>query len=296
MPKSRVIVPGSGRAGFQLSRRSIVAAGAILITAGSAATSQALAFARPKPPRFHGRGDGREHPGYSQEGYGHESSGPSDCVGCNCFLLGTRLLTSAGELPIEHLKIGDRVVTLDGETRNIRWIARVALDRPHGAPWSAGVQPVRVSKDALASGRPSRDLYLSPWHMLYLNGVLLPVSNLINGRTIAAVSPPTDRLEYFHVELDQHDVLLADGAPCESLLASAESRRQFDNYDEYVARYGDVAAPPMAPCAPMAFFNGGRSQLRSRLRSALAPVFDIRRPLDIARDDLEARALRSRAA
>jgi hypothetical protein len=206
------------------------------------------------------------------------------------------LLTSAGELPIEHLKIGDAVVTLDGETRNVRWIARVAFDRERGTPWSTEVQPVRLSKDALASGSPSRDLYLSPWHMLYLNGVLVPVSNLINGRTILRARTATDRLEYFHVELDKHEVLLADGAPCESLLASAESRRQFDNYDEYVARYGHVAAPPMAPCAPIAFFNGGRSELRSRLRSALAPVFDVRRPLDIARDDLEARALQSRAA
>jgi hypothetical protein len=205
-------------------------------------------------------------------------------------------LTSAGELPIEHLKIGDRVVTLDGETRNVRWIARIAFDRERGAPWSTQVQPVRVAKGALSSDRPSRDLYLSRWHMLYLNGVLMPVSNLVNGRNIAPVSPATDRLEYFHVELDQHDVLLADGAPCESLLASAESRQQFDNCDEYVARYGHVGEPPMAPCAPIASFNGGRSELSSRLRSALAPVLDIRRPMDIVRDHIEARSLQSRAA
>ncbi len=293
MPKSRVIVPSSGRAGLQLSRRSIVAAGAILITAGSAATSEALAFAKPKPPRFHGRRDGSD---YVQSRDNNDHPGSSDCVGCNCFLLGTRLLTPASEIPIEHLKIGDAVVTLDGQTRNIRWIARVAFERECGTPWSTEVQPVRVSKDALASGSPSRDLYISLWHMLYLNGTLLPVSNLINGQTIAAVDPPTNRLEYFHVELDRHEVLLADSAPCESLLASAESRRQFDNYDEYVARFGHVAPPPMAPCAPIAFFNGGRSELRSRLRSALAPVFDIRHPLDIARDDLEARALQLWAA
>jgi hypothetical protein len=293
MPKSSVIVPSSGRAGLQLSRRSLVAAGAILITAGSAATSQALAFAKPKPPRFHSRANGQDHPRFRDINDSPESS---DCVGCNCFLLGTRLLTQDGELPIEHLKIGDRAVTLDGETRTVRWIARIAFDRESGTPWSTEVQPIRVSKDALASGRPSRDLYLSPWHMLYLNGVLVPVSTLSNGRTIAAASPATDRLEYFHVELDEHEVLLADGAPCESLLVSAQRRRQFDNYDEYVARYGHVPEQPMTPCAPMAFFNGGRSELRSRLRSALAPVFDIRRSLDIVRDDLEARVLHLRAA
>lgn len=292
MPKSNVVVPSLGRAGLQLSRRSIVAAGAILMMAGSAATSEALAFAKPKPPRFHGRGDGSD---YIRPRESNDHTGP-DCVGCNCFLLGTQLLTPAGEVPIEHLKIGDRVVTLDGETRKVRWIARIAFDRECGASWSTEVQPVRVSKDALSSGRPSRDLYLSRWHMLYLNGVLMPVSNLINGRTIAPVSPATDRLEYFHVELDRHEVLLADSAPCESLLASAESRRQFDNYDEYVALYGGATALPMTPCAPIVSFNGGRSELSSRLRSALAPVLDVRRPLDIARDHIEARSLQSRAA
>ena len=186
MPTSTMIVPSSGRAGLQLSRRSIVAAGALLITAGSAATSQALAFAKPKPPRFHGRGDGSD---YTQFRDINDRSGSSDCVGCNCFLLGTRLLTSAGERPIEQLKIGDRVMTFDGEPRNVRWIARIAFDRERGAPWPTAVEPIRVSKDALASDSPSRDLYISPWHLLYLNGVLMPVSNLINGRTIAAVSP-----------------------------------------------------------------------------------------------------------
>src|SRR5688572_30128787 len=102
MPKSSVIVPSSGQAGLQLSRRSIVAAGAILMMAGAAATSQALAFAKPKPPRFHGRRDGSD---YVQSRDNNDHSGSSDCVGCNCFLLGTRLLMPAGELTIEHLKI-----------------------------------------------------------------------------------------------------------------------------------------------------------------------------------------------
>ena len=283
MVKPNVVTTSSSQTGLQLSRRSMIAAGAILITAGSAATSQALAFAKPKPPRFHYRNH-EDHPG------------PSDCAGCNCFFLGTRLLTPAGEMPIEHLTIGDRLVTFSGETRTVRWIARVAFDRERGAPWSAEVQPVRISEGALGSCRPSRHLLLSRCHMLYSNGVLLPVSNLINGRTITTVSPATDRLEYFHVEIDQHEVLLANGTPCESLLASTESRRHFDNYDEYVERYGHGDASLMAPYAPIASFNGGRSELRSRLRSALAPVFDLRRPLDILRDDVEERAQKSRAA
>ena len=91
-------------------------------------------------------------------------------------------------------------------------------------------------------------------------------------------------------------MVLAEGAPCESLLAKSESRKVFDNYEDYVALYGDLPTDAMTPFAPIASFNGGRSELRSRLRSALAPVIDVRRPIDVARDTVEARALLSKAA
>ena len=151
-------------------------------------------------------------------------------------------------------------------------------------------------RDAFAPGIPSRDLYLSREHLLFLNGVLIPAGNLVNGTTIRAVPPADDVLHYLHVELDGHDVLLAEGAPCESLLATAERRAGFDNHDSYIALYGPAAAVAMVPCAPIAAFNGGRSELRSRLRSALTPIIDIRRPMDVVRDNLEARALLSKAA
>jgi hypothetical protein len=193
------------------------------------------------------------------------------------------------------MHIGDTVVTESGKTRAIRWVGRITVDRRDGAPWPTSAMPVRVAKDAFSIGRPHRDLYLSPSHMVHLNGVLIPVGDLINGRTITAVDVEGDRLEYFHIELETHDVLIAEGAPCESFLTTAEKLAVFDNADEYYALYG-VPASDMAAYAPLAGFNGGRSELKSRLRSALAPVFDIRRPLDVARDDTEARALRSEAA
>ncbi len=46
--------------------------------------------------------------------------------------------------------------------------------------------------------------------------MLIPVRHLIDGRAIAQV--PTDRVTYHHLELPQHDVLLADGLPAESFL------------------------------------------------------------------------------
>ena len=88
-----------------------------------------------------------------------------------------------------------------------------------------------------------------------------------------------------------------EGAPCDSLLATAQTRQIFDNYDEYGRLYGPPSSEPMASFAPIASFNGGCSDFKSRLRSALAPVIDFRRPMDVVRDNLDFRAaLMPRAA
>ena len=204
------------------------------------------------------------------------------------------LATPTGEIAIEDLSIGDVVLTQSGAERPIRWIGRLAFSRGEG--WSAEARPVRVSKGALGPNAPVRDLYVSRAHMLYMNGVLIPAANLINGTTISVVTPEVDAVQYFHVDLGTHDVVLADGAPCESLLATPEHIAVFDNCAEYAALFGGMPSADLQPYAPIAAFNGGRGELKSRLRSALAPVIDIRRPLDIARDNTEARALLSKAA
>lgn len=247
----------------RLSRRSLVAAGALLATVGPGAISRAFALGPPQP------------------GY--------DCTrsntGCECFLRGTRLLTPDGEIAIEDLKIGGFVTTTDGEARAIRWIGERALARTKG--WDGGVLPVRIAKGALGPNTPHRDLYVTRAHLLYLNGVLIPASDLINGKTISVVTPEVDTIEYFHIELGSHEVVLAEGAPCESLRMEEGQIPAFDNRAEYDALYGNLPRSATKPYASIAAFNGGRSELKSRLRSAISPVIDIRRPMDIARDDIE---------
>lgn len=261
----------------RLSRRSLVAAAAIIAATGPGTANTAFAFARSKHTKIKWK-----------DGYEPGEGCHAACQEVVCFLSGTRLLTPAGEVAIEDLAIGDLVTTESGEARASRWIGRITVDRDGDNPWHADAMPVRVAKDAFGKGSPHRDLYLSRSHMVHLHGVLIPIGDLINGRTIAAVDIEGDWLLYYHVELETHDVVIAEGAPCETLMTTAEKLAAFDNADQYYALYG--APADMAPCAPLAAFNGGRSELKSRLRSAIAPVIDIRRPMDIVRDDIEARA------
>lgn len=295
-------VPGTTqRPGAGLSRRSLVAAGALLATMGSMAATNAFATGGPPPKGPPPKGPPPKGP--PPKGPPHHGPPPNGGPGggqscqapeCLCFLHGTMIATPTGEIAIESLSIGDLVLTHSGAVRPIRWIGRLEFSRGEG--WTAEARPVRVAKGALGPNSPVRDLYVSRAHMFYLNGVLIPAGNLINGTTISVVTPEADVLQYFHVDFGTHDVVLADGAPCESLLATPEHITVFDNSAEYFALFGTTPSADVQSYAPVAAFNGGRGELKSRLRSALAPVIDIRRPLDIARDNTEARALLAKAA
>ena len=133
-----------------------------------------------------------------------------------CFRSLTRILTDRSEAAVEDLRIGDLVQTVLGGTLTpITWIGRRHIDCARH-PHPQKVWPVRVAAGAFGPGSPHTDLFLSPDHAIYVNEVLIPVKHLINGSSIAQV--PVDRVTYHHIELAQHDVLLADGLPAESFL------------------------------------------------------------------------------
>ncbi len=136
-----------------------------------------------------------------------------------CFAAGTLIRTPAGDVAVETLKAGDLVLTASGDVRPIKWIGHKNIDF-RLIPEQKSAQPVRIVADALGPNRPSRDLYLSAGHSICVDvvgEVLIPVGCLINGGTIAQVA--TDTISYWHVELDSHDVLLANNLPSESYLA-----------------------------------------------------------------------------
>jgi Hint domain len=198
-----------------------------------------------------------------------------------CFLRGTQIWTPLGEKRIEDLRVNNLVVTSLGEAKPIQWISARRHERRPGQKWADEIAPIRVARSALGPNTPHRDLYLSRYHCLYLDGVLIPVVDLINDSTIARYRTEDLReIEYFHIKLERHSVIYAEGAPCETLLGAAAAASENVEF-----------SLPEKPAAPILGYNGRRAMLRGRLRSAISPLIDIRTKLDIVRDDLAERAL-----
>ncbi len=186
-----------------------------------------------------------------------------------CYAAGTRIATADGDVAIERLRVGSRVVAVaDGRAtlRPVRWIgrARVDLDRH---PYPAQVAPVRVRAGAFADGTPRRDLLLSPDHAVFLNGALIPVRLLLNGATIVQ-NRLTGGVRYFHVELDSHDVLLAEGLAAESYLDTG-NRNAFDNGGAVQALHPDFSALVWKAhgCAPLLLGGDAVARAWSDLRA-----------------------------
>ena len=255
------------------SRRSFLAASKIVVGAGvSLAVAGRNAFAQT------GKGQNCNN----QQGQGQ---------GCTCVLPGTRIKTTKGGVCIEELQIGDTVATISGEAKQIKFIGRRNLRREPSQPWN-GQGPVKISRFAIDGKVPHSDLYVSPWHAIYIDGVLIPAKYLVNGLSIVAdAKPEALSLTYFHIELDTHEAILAEGLAVESFRRNEPDA--FDNANEYVSLYGPPGEP-LTPFAPIVLYNS-RQELASHIRSALVPVYDFRKPIDKVRDRIADRAL-ARAA
>ena len=192
-----------------------------------------------------------------------------------CFAAGARIATPSGPVPVEELREGDQVISAFGGTSTVLWLGSRTVDcRRHPRP--RDVMPVRIDRDAFADGAPVRDLYLSPDHAVLVDGALIPVRHLINGATIAQM--PTDTVTYHHVELGQHDVVLAEGLPCESYLDTG-NRAAFANGGGSIQLHPDFAAPDFArsvwasqACAPLVLAGAWLHVARARLLARAAAL------------------------
>jgi hypothetical protein len=158
----------------------------------------------------------REFTSYSSTIYSGQSIGLLDAGTVTCFGAGTRIRTPDGDVPVESLAIGQLVLSAAGEAKPIRWIGHRTIDiRRHRDPDM--VRPIRIAAGALAEGVPVRDLLVSPDHAMLVDGALIPVRLLVNHRSITEETRSTT-VTYYHVELDRHDIIVAEGAAAESYL------------------------------------------------------------------------------
>jgi hypothetical protein len=168
-------------------------------------------------------------------------------VAVACYCAGTLILADHGEVPVEALQIGDRVITASGVARPIKWIGK----RSYGGRFIVGrkdILPVCFKAGSLGDGVPKRDLWISPHHAMYLQGMLIEARDLINDLTVTQAER-VDEVEYFHIELESHDVIVAEGALSETFVDD-DSRGMFNNAHEYKGLYPDAVTADARYCAP----------------------------------------------
>lgn len=146
-----------------------------------------------------------------------------------CFAEGTLIATPKGETAVEALRIGDLVRTEDGRAVPVKWIGRQTMLKCFRG---ARAQLVRIRAGALGN---HSDLDVTGDHGMLVEGHIINASALVNGDTIdwVPLSETPDRFTVYHVETENHDVVLANGAPSETYI-DVPARRGFDNYQEYL--------------------------------------------------------------
>jgi uncharacterized repeat protein (TIGR03803 family) len=204
-----------------------------------------------------------------------------------CFRRGTLIEIARGlQRKVEDLKIGDKLRTASGALRPIKWIGR----RSYAGRFILGrknILPVCFKAGSLGDNVPERDLWISPQHAMYFatakhagafGGVLIEAKDLINGTSI--VQPEhTDSVEYFHIELDSHDVIVAEGALSETFIDD-DSRGIFHNAHEFDTLYAEESPAPAHYCAPRLSEGYEVEAVRQRLaqRAGLLGASDTSEP------------------
>ncbi len=144
-----------------------------------------------------------------------------------CFYPGTALATPSGEAKVEDITAGDMVMTING-AMPVRWIGQSHIHTRFADPLRA--LPIRIRQGALGDGLPARDLLLSPDHAIAIDGILVQASALVNGATIIRETQVPEQFTYYHIELDSHELLLAEGVQAESFVDNVD-RMHFHNWD-----------------------------------------------------------------
>jgi len=161
-----------------------------------------------------------------------------------CFAAGTLIETAAGPQPVEALRRGDMVNTLDAGPQPIRWIGGTTVS---GLRANA---PVHFRRGTIGN---LRDLWVSQNHRILVTGakaellfgeaqVLVAAKHLVNDSTIRIV--PCETVSYWHFLCDSHQIVFAEATPVESLYPGQQSLKAVTpvERDEIIALFPDLGA------------------------------------------------------
>ena len=151
-----------------------------------------------------------------------------------CFMAGTLIRTPDGEVAVEALKRGDLVVAADGSAVPVTWLGRQTISMRFADPLR--VLPIRIKAGAIDENMPSRDLLLSPDHAVLVDGALISCRRAREWRLIVRETQVPLVFTYYHVEADDHALILAQNTPAETFVDNVE-RLAFDNWAEHEALY-----------------------------------------------------------
>ncbi|HEX9858400.1 MAG TPA: Hint domain-containing protein, partial [Paracoccaceae bacterium] len=141
-----------------------------------------------------------------------------------CFTPGSLILTAQGEVKVEDLAIGNRVLTRDNGYQAIRWVGKRHLTRIDLA-MQPRLNPIRIRAGALGGALPERDMLVSPQHRMLMTGpraemffgeneVLVAATHLVGEAGVSRVFP--NGVTYIHLLFDRHEIIRADGCWTES--------------------------------------------------------------------------------
>ena len=193
-----------------------------------------------------------------------------------CLCEGTLIDTPAGSRTIESLVPGDLVSTPSGP-QAVKFVSRST--RSLNQLRAFGRMPVRIAAGALGALGPSLDLLISPAHAVLINEHLVEAGALINEGSIAQLDEVEGiTLTYYNIELEQHDLITANGLVVESYYANhraeGSSRDSWDNLAEYLELHGEPTAMQELPHPRVAFARQLPAEVRLllQLQEAAEPV------------------------
>ncbi|OAN81002.1 hypothetical protein A8B78_09965 [Jannaschia sp. EhC01] len=197
-----------------------------------------------------------------------------------CFTKGTLILTPKGKVPVEYLRVGDLVCTMDRGPQPIRWIGSRNVVLGRAGSGSDVLRPVRIRAGALGNGLPTRDLLVSRQHRMLISS-RIAARMFHSPRVLAAaiklvalpgiqVDEAVHHVAYLHLMFDQHEVIFAEDAPTESLYLGAEALKALgaEAWREILSLFPELSQRSSAAPVPALPIPLGRQQRQLAARHA----------------------------